>query len=191
MTRHFRWPLRQAAPADGASLGGVDLENAGDFDDLLSANRAFAEHFELSGLDGVAHAGIALVTCMDSRIDPLGVLGLKPGDAKVVRNPGGRITEEALEALVLGVHLLGVRRILVVPHTRCAMSSSTLEELRAKVSESSGQDASWQTFGVVEDQLAALEDDVRKVRAHPLIPDTVAVAGFVYDVDTGLLTRRV
>ena len=157
------------------------------FADLLAANRAYAESFSLSGFDGVAHAGVAVVTCMDSRIDPLGMLGLKPGDAKIFRNPGGRVTAAALEALVLGVHLLGVKRVLVVPHTRCAMASATLDELRARVGESAGQDASWQTFGVVEDQVAALEDDVRKVRSHPLIPDTVEVGGFVYDVDTGLL----
>ncbi|MGZ5417698.1 MAG: beta-class carbonic anhydrase [Nocardioides sp.] len=157
------------------------------FSDLLAANRAYAESFSLSGFDGVAHAGVAVVTCMDSRIDPLGMLGLKPGDAKIFRNPGGRVTAAALEALVLGVHLLGVQRVLVVPHTRCAMASSTLDELRARVGESAGQDASWQTFGVVEDQVAALEDDVRKVRSHPLIPDRVEVGGFVYDVDTGLL----
>lgn len=159
------------------------------FADLLAANRNYAENFALSGFDGVAHAGVALVTCMDSRIDPLGMLGLKPGDAKIFRNPGGRVTEAALEALVLGVHLLNVKRVLVVPHTRCAMASASLDELRARVGESAGQDASWQTFGVVEDQRAALEDDVRKVRAHPLIPDTVEVGGFIYDVDTGLLDQ--
>ncbi|HET9501209.1 MAG TPA: carbonic anhydrase [Marmoricola sp.] len=158
-----------------------------DFDDLLSANREFADNFGLSGFDGVANAGIALITCMDSRIDPLGMLGLKPGDAKIFRNPGGRVTEQALEALVLGVHLLNVDRILVVPHTRCAMSSSTLEQVRERVSASAGQDASWQTFSMVTDQREALRDDVHKVVSHPLIPDTVKVGGFVYDVDTGLL----
>ena len=161
------------------------------FADLLAANRKFADTFTLSGFDGVAHAGVALVTCMDSRIDPLGMLGLAPGDAKIFRNPGGRVTEAALEALVLGVHLLNVRRILVVPHTRCAMASATLDELRDRVTASAGQDASWQSFGVVEDQEAALLDDVRKVRAHPLIPATVDVGGFVYDVDTGLLSQLV
>jgi carbonic anhydrase len=159
------------------------------FDDLLAANKKFAETFTLSGFDGVAHAGVALVTCMDSRIDPLGIIGLHPGDAKIFRNPGGRVTEQALEALVLGVHLLNVNRILVVPHTRCAMASASQDELRRRVGESAGQDASWQTFGVVPDQEAALADDVRKLRSHPLIPDTVEVGGFVYDVDTGLLQQ--
>ena len=156
----------------------------------MAANRAFADTFQLSGFDGVAHAGVAVVTCMDSRIDPLGMLGLKPGDAKIFRNPGGRVTPQALEALVLGVHLLNVNRILVVPHTRCAMATSTLDEIRERVAASAGQDASWQTFGVVEDQEGALADDLAVVRAHPLIPDTVAVGGFLYDVDTGLLSQR-
>ncbi|MET0727886.1 MAG: carbonic anhydrase [Acidimicrobiales bacterium] len=163
----------------------------GDFDDLLTANRTFAETFTLRGFDGVAHAGVAVVTCMDSRIDPLGMLGLRPGDAKIFRNPGGRVTQAALEALVLGVHLLGVERVLVVPHTRCAMASHTEDELRRKISESSGQDASWQTFSVIEDQISALHEDVRTVRSHPLIPRSVAVGGFLYDVDTGLISHEV
>ncbi|GGO69350.1 beta-class carbonic anhydrase [Nocardioides deserti] len=162
-----------------------------DFDDLLDANRRFAETFDLAGFDGVAHAGVAIVTCMDSRIDPLGMLGLKPGDAKIFRNPGGRVTPQALEALVLAVHLLNVDRILVVPHTRCAVASSTEEELRERVGASAGTDATWQPFPVVADQRAALADDVHKVSSHPLVPDTVKIGGFIYDVDTGLLDHVV
>jgi carbonic anhydrase len=162
-----------------------------DFEDLLTANRDFARDFGLAGFDGIAHAGIAVVTCMDSRIDPLGMLGLKPGDAKIFRNPGGRVTEQALEALVLGVHLLNVRRILVVPHTRCAMTANTEEQLQEKIGALAGLDASWHRFHVVEDQRAALAQDIRMVRSHPLIPDEVLVGGFVYDVDTGLLDQVV
>lgn len=169
------------------SVGAV----ADDFADLLRANQRFAETFDLGGFDGVAHAGIAVVTCMDSRIDPLGMLGLTAGDAKIFRNPGGRVTPQALEALVLATHLLRVERILVVPHTRCAMASATEDELRERVAASSGRDASWQSFGVVTDQRAALEHDVRSVRGHPLIADGVAVGGFLYDVDTGLLEQLV
>ena len=160
------------------------------FDDLLQANRRFADRFDLGGFDGRARAGIAIVTCMDSRIDPLRMLGLEHGDAKIFRNPGGRITPQALEALVLGVHLLNVQRILVVPHTRCAMASSSEQELRDKVGESAGVDASWQSFGVVTDQLEQLREDVAKVRAHPLVGDRALVGGFLYDVDTGLLTQH-
>ena len=162
-----------------------------DFDDLLEANRNYAENFALAGFDGVARAGVAVVTCMDSRIDPLGLIGLRPGDAKIFRNPGGRVTPQALEALILAVHLLNVDRILVIPHTRCAMASATEHELQERVGASAGQDASWQSFGVVADQESALREDLAKVRSHPLIPDTVKVGGFIYDVDTGLLTQKV
>jgi carbonic anhydrase len=163
----------------------------GNFDDLLAANREFAVDFDLGGFDGVAHAGLAVVTCMDSRIDPLRMVGLEPGDAKIFRNPGARVTEAALEALVLGVHLLKVERIIIVPHTRCAVASSSEGDLRAAVSASAGQDATWQTFHVIDDQAQALAEDVQKVRSHPLIPETVKVGGFIYDVDTGLLTQKV
>lgn len=163
------------------------METSRGFDDLLSANRDFAETFGLSGFDGIAHAGVAIVTCMDSRIDPLRMVGLGPGDAKIFRNPGGRVTDAALEALVLATHLLNVNRVLVVPHTRCAVATSTEAELRERVAASAHADASWQAFHVVSDQVQALGEDVAKVRSHPLIPDSVAVGGFLYDVDTGLL----
>ena len=136
-----------------------------DFDDLIAANKHFAENFDLGGFDGKAHAGIALVTCMDSRIDPLRMLGLQHGDAKNFRNPGGRVTPQAL-------------------------ASASEEELRVKVGESAGMDASWQSFEVVTDQLDQLRQDVAKVRAHPLIGDRAQVGGFLYDVDTGLLTQH-
>ena len=158
-----------------------------EFDDLLAANRAFAATFDLAGFDGVAKAGVAIVTCMDSRIDPLRMLGLTAGDAKIFRNPGGRVTEAALEALVLATHLLGVERVLVVPHTRCAMTANTEAQLQEKISAATGQDVSWHAFHAIPDQRAALLQDLTKVRTHPLIPDTVSVGGFVYDVDTGLL----
>jgi carbonic anhydrase len=168
-----------------ARFGGM-----GDFDDLIAANKEFAEHFQLGGFDGVAHAGVALVTCMDSRIDPLGMLGLEPGDAKIFRNPGGRVTEAAMEALVLGVHLLGVKRILVVPHTRCAMASNTEQELQVRVGESAGQDVSWHRFHAIDDQISSLQEDVIRVRTHPLIPESIKVGGFMYDVDTGLVEQK-
>ena len=162
-----------------------------EFDDLLAANREFSDQFALSGFDGVAHAGVAIVTCMDSRIDPLGMVGLKPGDAKIFRNPGGRVTDQALEALVLATHLLNVDRILVVPHTRCAVATHTEEELRTRVAESAGTDVTWQRFHVIDDQVSTLREDVHRVTSHPLVPERVAVGGFLYDVDTGLLTRHV
>ncbi len=157
------------------------------FDDLLAANAAFAAHFTLGGFDGVAHRGVAVVTCMDSRIDPLGMLGLVAGDAKILRDLGGRVTDEVLAGLVLATNLLGVERVLLVAHTRCAAASNTETELRERVGRASGTDASWMSFHSVPDQAVALHEDVHRVRSHPLVPDSVLVGGFVYDVDTGLL----
>ncbi|MEO5663558.1 MAG: carbonic anhydrase [Nocardioides sp.] len=161
-----------------------------DFTDLIAANKTFAEDFTLGDFDGVAHAGVAIVTCMDSRIDPLRMLGLEHGDAKIFRNPGGRVDGSALEALVLGVHLLGVERILIVPHTKCAMAGNTEADLRVKVGSSMGVDASWQEFHVITDQIASLQEDVRRVRSHPLIPESVKIGGFLYYVDTGLIDQK-
>ncbi len=161
-----------------------------DFEDLLAANRDFADHFTLSGFDGVAHAGVAIVTCMDSRIAPLAMLGLHPGDAKIFRNPGGRVTDQALEALVLATHLLNVNRVLVVPHTRCAVATHTEDELHAMVGKSAGNDVTWQRFHVIEDQVETLREDVHRLTSHPLVPGSVKVGGFLYDVDTGLLTQH-
>ena len=160
------------------------------FEDLLSANREFATDFAFGGFDGIAKAGVAIVTCMDSRIDPLRMIGLQAGDAKIFRNPGGRVTEAALEAIVLAVHLLNVDRVLVVPHTRCAVASNTEEVLREKVAESAGTDVTWQRFHVIEDQVATLGLYVHRVTSHPLVPDSVQVGGFIYDVDTGLLEQK-
>ena len=176
-------------PADPAG----NPAGSGTFADLLAANAAYAEANAdaLRGFDGIARAGVAIVTCMDSRIEPLRMLGLTHGDAKIFRNPGGRVTEAALEALVLGVHLLGVDRILVVPHTRCAMTRFSENELREKITDLSGQDAWWQHFHVVQDQRAALVEDVRRVSTHPLVQSRAEVGGFLYDVDTGLLEQLV
>ncbi|WP_256837999.1 beta-class carbonic anhydrase [Ornithinimicrobium faecis] len=161
------------------------------FADLLEHNRSYGEDFRLGGFDGIARQGVAIVTCMDSRIEPLAMVGLTHGDAKIFRNPGGRVTDAALEALVLGVHLLNVNRIMIIPHTRCAMSKMSENELREKITEVSGQDAWWQHFHVVADQHAALVEDVHRVTSHPLIGERAKVGGFLYDVDTGLLNHLV
>ncbi|TQK71708.1 MULTISPECIES: carbonic anhydrase [unclassified Nocardioides] len=163
----------------------------GDFDDLLKANQEYAADFKDGGFDGIARAGIGLVTCMDSRIDPLGLTGLKPGDAKMIRNPGGRVDDLTLDALVISVHMLNVDRIMIIPHTRCAVASNSEAALRERLDASTGQDTSWLTLPVTDGQAAALVTDVQRVRAHPLIPDSVKVGGFIYDVDTGLLTQEV
>jgi carbonic anhydrase len=158
-----------------------------DFDDLLDANRSFADDFTLSGFDGIAKAGVAMVTCMDSRIDPLGMIGLQPGDAKILRNPGGRVTDQVLVAVVLGATLLQVKRVMVVEHTRCAMASQSEDQLHERIGERSGTDATWMTLGTITDQEKTVRADVHRITSHPLIGEDISVGGFIYDVDTGLL----
>lgn len=159
------------------------------FDDLLRANREFATSLHEPNFTGMAESGVLVVTCMDSRIEPLRMIGLDLGDAKILRNPGGRVTDAVLVGIVLGVDLLGVDRVLIIEHTRCAMGSSTETEMRAKLTESTGQDSTWMTLGMIDDQRAALAEDVHRVTSHPLIPSSVTVGGFMYDVDSGLLER--
>src|ERR1700755_1147179 len=103
----------------------------GAFDDLLAANEDFSRTFEYSGLTGRAPRGLAVVTCMDSRIDPLKLLGLGAGDAKILRNAGARVTDDVLRTLVLAVHLLGVERVMIVAHTDCRMTKVTDDEVHA------------------------------------------------------------
>ena len=159
------------------------------FADLLTRNSGYQTQFAHGGFDGVAHAGVAMVTCMDSRIEPLKMIGLKVGDAKILRTPGGRVTPDALVGCVLSVHLLGVDRILVVPHTRCAMASGEDADIVARVKEITGDDLSDLRLGASTDQRARLIEDVEALRANPHIAGRALVGGFCYDVDTGALTQ--
>ena len=157
------------------------------FDDVLTANAAYSESYDDQGLQGRAARGIAVVTCMDSRIEPLKMLGLAVGDAKIMRNAGGRVTDDVLRTLVLATHLLGVERILVVEHTHCKMASATEDEVHSGILEASGVDTRSLEFRLMDDQLASLAGDVQKVRSSPYLPAGTQVAGFLYDVKTGRL----
>lgn len=159
-----------------------------EFADLLEANRRYATSAPRN-FDGYAHAGVAVVTCMDSRLQPLEMLGLFLGEAKILRTPGGHVTEDALNGCILGVHLLRVDRILVVAHTRCAMAACDDAEMRRRVAEASGRDASGLTVGASLDQEGKLRADVKLLGGHPLIEGKAQIGGFLYDVDTGLLNR--
>jgi carbonic anhydrase len=161
--------------------------DAAAFADVLAANRRYAETFDLAGLPAGAATGLAIVTCMDSRIEPLDMLGLKPGDAKILRNAGARVTPDVLRTLVLATHLLNVRRVMVVAHTECKMASASQDEIEALIAERTGIDARSLEFRLITDQRATLERDVQAVRSWPFLPAGVPVAGFIYDVATGLL----
>ena len=159
------------------------------FEDLLTSNLAYADGFTDGGFDGIAKAGVAMVTCMDSRIEPLAMLGLRLGDAKILRSPGGRVSSSVLTGCVLSVQLLHVDRIMIVPHTRCAMASGTDDDIRRVIAAKTGIDTSWISFGASPDQQARLRADVDMVNNHPLIKGQAEVGGFMYYVDTGLLTQ--
>ncbi|RKS75619.1 carbonic anhydrase [Motilibacter peucedani] len=157
----------------------------------FEANTSYAASFSLRGLEAKAAKGLAVVTCMDSRIEPLPMLGLGPGDAKILRNAGARVTEDVLRTLVLAVHLLGVERILVVPHTRCRMSAEDEGKVHEAIFAASGIDTRSLELRPSPDVRGALRGDVQRIVSSPYVPDSVAVGGAVYDVDTGLLERVV
>ncbi|MEV4081854.1 carbonic anhydrase [Nonomuraea fuscirosea] len=157
------------------------------FDDVYSANAKFAESFGSSGLTGRAARGLAVVTCMDSRIDPLGLLGLQPGDAKILRNAGARVTDDVLRTLVLAVYVLGVNRVLIMPHTDCGMTKVTDSEVHA-LTRDHGVDTRSLEFHTVPDQNEALKHDLTRIRTTPFLPPGMPVAGGIYDVHTGRLT---
>lgn len=159
------------------------------FDDLLAANRTYAEDFPHAGFDGIARAGVLMITCMDSRIDPLDMIGLGHGDAKILRTPGGVVSSTTLTGVLLGVQLLNVNRILIVPHTKCAMASGTDADIRQVISERNGLDTTWLNFGASPDQLARLRRDHEMISSHPLVKDRAEVGAFMYDVDNGLLEQ--
>lgn len=162
------------------------------FADVWTANARFADGFRSSGMTGVAARDLTVVTCMDTRIDPLAVLGLKAGDAKIIRAAGARVGDDVLHSLVYAVRLLGGHRILLMPHTRCGLGG-TDDEIRAGLAGSLGtsvEDPRVRAFEPrgVTDWEAAVDHDIALIRAHDLLGPEVMVAAAVYDVDTGLLS---
>ena len=157
------------------------------FNDIISANVSFVKDFRHSGLSGVARKELAIVTCMDSRISPLAVVGMQAGDAKILRNAGARVTDDVLRTLVLASYLLGVNRVLVMPHTDCRMAISDEASIHATIRQQFGVDTSSLEFRTVSNQQEALIEDVARIRSYPLLQKGVSVAGAIYNVSTGQL----
>ncbi len=153
-----------------------------------AANESYAGGFRLAGLEPHAARGLAVLTCMDSRIEPLALLGLRPGDAKILRNAGARVTDDVLRTLVLASHLLGVDRAMVIAHTKCRMAAGDEEEVHAAVSQAGGPDTRSLAFLVTDDQEATVRSDVQRIRSWPYLAG-LRVGGFLYDVDSGRLRR--
>lgn len=160
------------------------------FADVLDANAHYVAEFQHSELTGRAVKGLAIVTCIDSRIEPLTIVGMRPGDVKIIRNAGARVTDDVLRTLVLASHLLGVQRVLVMPHTDCKMASGTEPEIHDAIFESSGMDTRSIEIRTIRDQEAALQTDVTRIRTFPLLPPGLQVAGAVYDVNSGAVMPR-
>jgi carbonic anhydrase len=159
------------------------------FDELFAANAEFAKNFKSQDLTGEAKKGLAIVTCMDSRIDPLRIIGMSAGDAKILRNAGARVTEDVLRTLILATTLLNVSRVLVMPHTDCRMASGTEEQIHATILEKSGIDTRSVEIRTVTDQVAALKSDLVRIEQFPLLPKDIEIVGAIYNVKTGELKR--
>jgi len=157
----------------------------GGIDDILEANEVYASSFQHEQLVGRAAKGLAILTCMDCRIDPLALGGLSLGDVKVVRNAGAQLDETSIHDLVLASHLLDVNRILILPHTRCAMTTATNAQIRAVIEMRSSVKASDLEIRTISDQNQTLVDSVRKLRSNPHLKEGCSVHGGIYDVDTG------
>ncbi len=159
-------------------------------DEVLEANRIYAQNFTLGQLPLPPARKLAVVACMDARLTVERVLGLKTGDAHVIRNAGGIVTEDALRSLLISHYLLGTEEFMIINHTDCGMLTFKDEDLRARLA------TRWKTAAVVPAHFYAfseLEQNVReqiqKVRSHPWVPNAIPVRGFVYDVKTGRLNE--
>jgi carbonic anhydrase len=159
------------------------------FEDILAANDAYARTFGLDGLEGKAALGLGVLTCIDTRIEPLQMLGIKPGDAKILRNAGARVTDDVLRTLALAVAVLGVERICIVQHTDCGVFDKTNDELAAAVAERVGATVIGWDFLPIDDHTRVLEHDIAVIRSCVLLPPDLPIAGFVYDVHTGRLEQ--
>ena len=159
-----------------------------EFAEAIAANEEFVKGFKYSGLTGVAQKGLAIVTCMDSRISPLSIVGMQAGDAKILRNAGARVTEDVLRTLVLATYLLGVKRILIMPHTNCRMAMVEEADIHSFIQKEFDVDTRSLEFRTVPDQTKALITDVNRVRSYPFLNKDLVVGGAIYDVTTGRIT---
>ena len=157
-------------------------------DELLRANSLYASYFTKGDLPAPPGRRFAVVTCMDARLDPAKALFLEEGDAHVIRNAGGQVTDDALRSLVISHWELGTQEVFVMGHTGCGLFMLDNDALRAKLS-AAGVDASGIDFLPFRDLDESVRESVRRVRESPLLPDSFEATGMVYDVATGRLRR--
>ncbi len=155
-------------------------------DDLIAANQRYAQTFTAAGLAHRPARAIAIVTCMDARMDVYALLGLAPGEAHVIRNAGGAVTEDALRSLTISQRRLGTNEIMLIHHTECGMQSFTDDQIKAEIAAETGIKPGWASEAFT-DLDAEVRQSVTRVRACSYLPHRRAVRGFVYDVTSGLL----
>lgn len=151
---------------------------------LIERNQAYAADFDHGGLAAPPALKIAIVTCMDARLHAASAFGLDVGDAHVIRNAGGVVTDDVIRSLAISQHHLGTTEVMVVHHTKCGMLTFTDEEFAQALERETGQRPAWEsrTFKDLEQDV---RDGVRMIRESPFLPHTDKVRGFVYDVATG------
>ncbi|MFB3776266.1 MAG: beta-class carbonic anhydrase [Bryobacteraceae bacterium] len=157
-------------------------------DEALKANEAYAKNFTFGGLPMPPSRKLAVLACMDARLMVDQVLGLKSGEAHVIRNAGGIATEDAVRSLIISHHLLGTQEFAVINHTDCGMLTFKDEELAARLQKETGAaalaPARFYTFRSLEENV---REQIQRIKSHPWIPSQIPVRGFIYDVKTGRL----
>jgi len=159
-------------------------------DELLSNNEKYAAGFDQANLSPPPRKKVAIVACMDARVIPTEILGLRAGDAHVIRNAGGVITEDEIRSLSISQHALGTEEILLIHHTDCGLLKITDEEFKDQLEQSTGRRPEWHS-GAFRDLETSVRDSIRQVVESPFIPHTDSVRGFVYEVETGRLREVV
>src|SRR6187431_1076976 len=153
-------------------------------DEFLEHNEAFAQGFDKGDLPLPPAKKVAIVACMDARLNPYPILGLSIGDAHVIRNAGGVITDDEIRSLAISQHLLGTEEIMLIHHTDCGMLTVSNEELRRQIQDETGVKPGW-----AAEAFDDLEEDVRqsiaRIQASPFIPRKDKIRGFIYEVETG------
>ena len=155
-------------------------------DELLENNRNYAESFDKGDLPLPPAKGVAVVACMDARLNVYGMLGLQEGDAHVIRNAGGVITDDEIRSLAISQRLLGTREIILVHHTDCGMLTFTEDEFKGQIQDEVGVKPhfSMEAFSDLEEDV---HQSIARIKASPFIPNKDSVRGFVYEVETGRL----
>jgi carbonic anhydrase len=157
-------------------------------DELLENARRYAAGFDKGDLPLPPAKGVAVVACMDARLNPYGLLGLSEGDAHVIRNAGGVITSDEIRSLAISQRLLGTREIVLIHHTDCGMLTFVDDEFRAQVQADTGIKPEWAAEAFT-DLDADVRQSIARITASPFIPDKSSVRGFVYDVKSGELNE--